>query len=215
MTWAPEVLTGVLASILAASVFGYGTRIALWISQHAARLLPANQRDRYRKEWGADILTKSRGPIDGRDGAHHLAAFLWGAGTIWTALRCSNARRRLTGWLLSDDVALPAAMLIIGYLPYFLVFWAFGWTANAVWITGALAALFFRMVKRHVVSVIAACVVVTVAFILIDGIAHGVTIGMLSLLCFGVLTATPLLVDRYGPSLLAAIRSQFPVLKNE
>jgi len=90
MTWTLGILTGVLASVLAASVFGYGTRMALWISHQAARLLPEDQRDRCREEWERHILDRSRGPIDGRDGHHHLDAFLWGVGTIAFGLRSGS-----------------------------------------------------------------------------------------------------------------------------
>ena len=78
--------SGVVASIVAAGIYARGTRIGLWVASTMARLLPADERDRYREEWHAEILASSFGPIEGRDGQHHLEAFAWSLGTVRTAV---------------------------------------------------------------------------------------------------------------------------------
>jgi len=108
MTWflafAAAVLV-LLVSIVGATLLGYGTRMGLWISRHALRFLPSDQRDRYREEWEADVLSIAKGTLSdkGTSGDHHLAAFFWGLGTVHTALRRSKAGRRIPAWLLTDQ----------------------------------------------------------------------------------------------------------------
>lgn len=93
----------VLASVIASSALGYGTRAALRIVRVSVRLLPENQRDDLEEEWSAEVLAASRGPIEARDGNHHAAALTWSLGTIPTAIRRSKAGVRSSRWVMTSQ----------------------------------------------------------------------------------------------------------------
>lgn len=83
-------------NLVASELFGYGTRVGLWFVRLWSRLLPPDQRDRYREEWEADVIRISQGANPGiSSGNHHLTAMTWGFLTLRPALALSNARHRL------------------------------------------------------------------------------------------------------------------------
>jgi len=187
--------------------------MALWISRQAARLLPADQRDRYCEEWECHILDKSRGPIDGRDGNHHLAALFWGVGTVPSALMRCQARKRIPDWLLADEstsfiIRSAAAVLngvpigVVGGVPLGMT------AATAAWMSmGRFAGRFAELAFKVLVGMFYGVMAVAV-----DGMPGGLVFGVV----YGTLIGSSVGAAHYGPEALNRIRNRFqPPSTNE
>ena len=70
---------GVIQNLLASDIYDRCPRIALWLLSRAVATVPEDQRDRYREEWSADLLTDCPTKLDQVRVALEV---LWGARKI-------------------------------------------------------------------------------------------------------------------------------------
>jgi len=116
MTWGTVVVSLVLPMI-ASTILGMGTRIAIRIVWWSTRLLPPEERDLRREEWTEHVQSMSHGPIETPPGNHHLVALGWSLGIPFVALRRCKALSRSTAWLLKpNNDFLPIGGVVVGLL---------------------------------------------------------------------------------------------------